>query len=391
MIFLRLLVVWACCLGVESAWNLTRADILFRQDTRYSIGAALALEPDAWRYAIRLSQLDEAHAPALLERALSLDPYSAQADIELGLQAEADGDDARAERSLLSAFAVDRTFLPRWSLANFYLRHDRMAEFRTWARRAMEMPPQDAGPLFELCWRVDPDPAKMSAWVVTDDPVVLRQYLDFLTKKEQPAALAPFAWRLLRAGTAQADRAFLFSIVDRMVAANLSTDARALWRGMADRRWLVADATMPNNALFEHEPMAVSFDWSLAAMEGVHSWTGSAGLETELTGAEPERCVLAEQAVTLDPGSYRLTYSYRTMGIAPGTGMRWQLVDAASGALVAESGDLSSDAVKEDGVAFVVAPGESLFHLRLSYERVVGTARIAGNLRVLSTRIQLRT
>jgi hypothetical protein len=391
MIFLRLLVVFACCLGVESAWKLTRADILFRQDTRSSVGAALALEPDAWRYAIRLSQLDETHASALLERVLALDPYSAQANIELGLQAEADGDDTRAERYLQSAFAVDRTFLPRWSLANFYLRHDRPSDFWRWARRAMEMPPQDASPLFELCWRVDPDPAKMSAFLVTDDPVVLRQYMDFLTKKEQSAALAPVASRLLRSGTAQADRAFLFSIVDRLVAANRPTDARLLWREMVDRRWMVADATLPNNARFEREPLPVSFDWSLAATAGVHSWTGSAGLETELTGAEPERCVLAEQTVTLDPGSYRLTYSYRTAGIAAGTGVRWQLVDAASGAVVAESSDLSSDAVKEEGLLFVVPSGESLFHVRLSYERVLGTARIAGNLRMLSTGIQLRT
>jgi hypothetical protein len=160
---------------------------------------------------------------------------------------------------------------------------------------------------------------------------------------------------------------------------------------MANRRWLVADTTFPNNDRFEREPMAVSFDWSLAAMAGVHSWTGSAGLETELTGAQPERCVLAEQAVTMEPGSYRLTYSYRTTGIAPGTGLRWQLVDAASGVVVAESDNLSSDAVKEDGMSFAVDPDESLFHLRLSYERVPGTARIAGNLQMLSTRIQLRT
>jgi len=391
VIVLRILVVCACCLGVESAWDFAHADYLFRQDLPQSIRAALALEPDAWRYAVRLSQLDEDHASALLKAALALDPYNAQADIELGLRAEAAGDDTDAEKYLLAAFAIDRTYLPRWSLANYYLRHDKPLQFWMWARQAMQMPPQDASPLFELCWRLDPDPHRVSTAILSDNPEVLHQYLDFLVKRDQTSTLAPLAARLLRVGTAQTERVFLLSIVDRMVVANRAADALTLWRAMAARHWVIADSSLPNNGRFAREPVAVRFDWSIASTTGLHSWPGAAGLQTELTGAQPEQCILAEQTVPLQPGSYSLIYSYRTAGIPPGTGVHWQLIDAASGVAVAQSSDLSSDTTKEEVLPFAVSSQQSLFYLRLRYERNIGTSRVAGNLLMLSTRIQLRT
>lgn len=378
----------ACCLGGISAWNLARADYLFRKDTPKSVNAALALEPDAWRYALRLSQLDEEHAPVLLEKTLALNPFNAQANIELGLRSEAQGDDAAAERYLLAAYGVDRTYLPRWSLANYYLRHDRRQEFWTWAQRALQMPAEDVSPLFELCWRVSPDAEKMGTILQTENPGVLRQYLLFLVKKNQTPALAPVTVRLLRAGTVVSDRLFLFSIVDRLIVEKSAADALALWHRMEDAHWVDADSSIPRNALFAREPLTVSFDWSLATQAGLHSWPGSTGLETEFTGTEPERCVIAEQVVALRPGSYRLNYSYRTASIPAGTGVRWQLLDAASGVSIAESSDLSSDAEKKDVLLFSVARSQSLLRLRLKYERAVGTPRIAGNLRMISTCIQ---
>jgi len=383
-----MLVMCGCCLGGVVAWNLARADYLFRQDTPQSVSAALALEPDGWRYALRLSQLDEEHASALLKRVLALDPFNAQANIELGLRSEAQGDDAAAEKYFLASYAVDKTYLPRWSLANYYLRHDRPQEFWKWAQSALRMPAQDIRPLLELCWRVDPDPVKIDAVVRTDDPGVLLQYLEFLVKKNQMAALAPVAARLLRSGTMADDRPFLFSIVDRLVTEKDAADALALWRGMEDARWVTIDSSLPKNASFAREPMAVSFDWSLATQTGLHSWPGPTGLQTEFTGEEPERCVVAEQVVALQPGSYRLIYSYRTAEIPAATGVRWQVLDAASGAPIAESSDLSSETDRQEALPFTVVAGQPLFRLRLKYERVVGTPRIAGNLRMISTRIQ---
>ena len=130
---LRLTVVSASCWGIWCSWRLARADYLFRQDTESSIRQAISTTPDAWAYYMRLAEFDPAHAQEQLASAVRLDPYNAQADIELGLLFESRGELGRAEQCFLRAFAVNRTFLPRWSLASFYFRRGNTAAFWTWA------------------------------------------------------------------------------------------------------------------------------------------------------------------------------------------------------------------------------------------------------------------
>ena len=108
---LRFLIAGACCYGIWSSLSLARADYLFHRDTEDSVRAAIRLA-DGWQYYMRLSELDRAHAPELLATSLRLNPYNAQADIELGLQDEAEGDDVNAEKQLLEAYEVDHTYLP---------------------------------------------------------------------------------------------------------------------------------------------------------------------------------------------------------------------------------------------------------------------------------------
>ena len=61
----------------------------------------------------------------------------------------------------------------------------------------------------------------------------------------------------------------------------------------------VADLTVPNNGAFLREPLPVSFDWALPEYQGLHSWPGASGLETEFSGSEPDGCTIAEQIVVL--------------------------------------------------------------------------------------------
>ena len=160
---------------------------------------------------------------------------------------------------------------------------------------------------------------------------------------------------------------------------------------MVEQHWIAVDPTVPNNGDFNREPLAVAFDWTLPEYSGLHSWPGSSGLETELTGEEPENCIIAEQYLTLATGKYNLSYSYHTTGIAPGTGIRWQILDAKTGNVVAESEALSSDAHTWTNWTFAIPAGVSLQRLRLAYQRALGTPRISGTLLVISTRIQAAT
>ncbi len=385
---LRGLVAAACCLGIWGSWSFARADYLFQKDSEESVRAAIGVAPDGWKYYMRLAQLDQADSRELLGTAVRLNRFNAEADIELGLQYEAEGDFGNAEKSLLAAFDADHTYLPRWSLANYYFRRNNIPAFWSWARSAAEMPADDIGSLFELCGRVSSDPETTTTAILNEKPELIHQYLGFLLAKDQLPAIAGIARQLVRSGNQDSDRPLLFAVVNRLVAANDSNSAVSVWHFLIEQHWVVADDSMPNNSDFARAPLPVSFDWSLPEYSGLHSWPGPSGLETELNGSEPEDCTIAEQEVPLTPGGYTMAYAYRTSDIPPATGIRWQIIDAKSSAVLADSSDLSSEALQHSSLAFFVPPDAPLIRLRLAYRRALGTTRISGMLVVLSTQIK---
>lgn len=366
-------------------------DRLVRLDTVETLQLANRLAPDDSAVYMRLAQLDEDNARQLLAKALQLDPYNAQAQIELGLRYEADGDPVSAEKALLQAYTVDHTYLTRWSLANFYLRQNNQPAFWMWARKAAEMPAENIGALFQLCWMVSPDPDTISAALLNDDPQIVRQYLSFLVGKGQYHAAAPVALRLIRDGSKTSDSILLLTVVNRLVAANEAPGAIAVWQQLVREKWAVADATVPNNASFARDPLPVSFDWTVPSNAGVYSWTGHSGLQAEFTGKEPENCTVVEQTIALTPGNYMLDYSYRTTDIAPGTGIHWQIVDPRTGNVVATSADMGGNDLQHASTPFTVGPDMPLLRLRLNYTRALGTTRIAGTLTVPTAQIHAQT
>jgi hypothetical protein len=374
----RTTVAGVCALGIWYSWGLLRADNLGRLDTEESLRAAIRIEPDAWGFYMRLTQFDEAHAQQLLETAIKLNPYNADAHIELGLRLEAEGDYGQAEKLLLDAFAIDRTFTPRWSLANFYLRRENIPQFWVWARRAAEMPSDSTGSLFELCWRVSPDANDVANKILNSNPDLIHQYVDFLLTKDQLQGAAEAARRLVAFGAPETDKTETFSVIDRLLAANDGASAKNLWNALIEKHWVVADAGALNNPNFARDPLPVGFDWALSAYSGLHSWPGPSGLETEFTGEQPEDCTVAEQAVVLAPGNYTMEYSYRTDGIPPDTGLRWQIVSVGSGSPMVESSDLSNETLSYGKLTFSIPPEKQLVHLRLQYQRTLGTPRISG-------------
>ena len=386
---LRALVAGACLLGVWESWKIMRTDQLYWQGTAESIGAAIHLSPDCWSCYLQLARRDDKDAEELLRTSLQLNPYNGDAAIDLGLRYEADGNLGLAEKLLLQAFAVDQTYAPRWSLANFYFRHDHFPSFWAWARRAAEMPDADIGALFELCWRVSPNPGMIEANVITENnPSVLRQYVDFLMGKDQAQAAVHPVLRLVHYSSPDADRERVFNLTDRVIAANDAPGANALWLELIRQHWVVADSSIPNNPEFARDPLPVNFDWNLSAYDGLHSWPGSSGLVTEFTGDEPESCTIAEEAILVPPGNYKLEFSYHTRNIAANTGIRWEIADVVSDTALVSSPFLSSDTPAKFMLPFSVDPDHRLLRLRLVYHRQIGTSRVSGTLVIPSIRIE---
>jgi tetratricopeptide (TPR) repeat protein len=377
-----------CILGILKSWRILESDEHYWHGTPQSVREAIRLEPDCWWCYTQLARLDDKDAEELLRTSLSLNSYNSNAAIDLGLRYEADGDLQNAEKLLLRAFAVDRTYGPRWSLANFYFRHENFPSFWTWARLAAEMPVADIGALFDLCWRVSPDPKMIESSIVEDNPSVIRQYVDFLISKNQAQAAVHPALRLVRGGAVELDRDRLFALTDQVIAANDAYGAASLWHELIRQSWIQADSSTPNNPQFARDPLPVRFDWNLASSTGLHSWPGSSGLVTEFSGDQAENCTIAEQAISLPSGSYTLEFSYHTKGIAPDTGIQWEIAEEGSDHVLIGTPFLSSDSPTKLKLPFTISPASSLLRLRLVYHRQIGTPRIAGTLVVPSISIQ---
>src|SRR5271156_4591234 len=140
---LRVGIAGACCVAIWWSYRIARADYLFRQDTPEGLQAAIAIVPDQAKFYTRLALLEPNRAETLLDQAVSINRHNSQAAIDLGLLREQRGDYAGAEKLLLAAFDVDKTYLTRWTLANFYYRRDNLPQFWRWARKAAEMPAWD--------------------------------------------------------------------------------------------------------------------------------------------------------------------------------------------------------------------------------------------------------
>ena len=101
-------------------------------DCRGRIRLDHRLNPEAappspqWIRAANLARLES--SPDDLRAAVSLNPRLSSAWIQLGLNAEADGNLPEAETDLLRAASVDHLYVPAWTLANFYFRRGDAAE-----------------------------------------------------------------------------------------------------------------------------------------------------------------------------------------------------------------------------------------------------------------------
>ena len=380
----RGIVVLTCAFAGWLSYRQLRADQLFRQDNVPSLEHAIHLSPDDARYYIRLAQLDEGHSAGLLETALRVAPFNSPAAIELGLRAELAGNYTLAEKHLLYAFDIDRTYTPRWTLANFYLRRGTWPLFWRWARSAAEMPADNISGLLQLCWRINPDADYIARALLNSNPSTTRQYLAFLLSKNEVTAAAGVASQLIAHGDPLNDRALLLSLLDHFILRNDGATATNLWHALIAHRWIVADPSFPNNAAFAREPLPGGFDWRLPSIDGVHTSTGPSGLEVEFSGKQAEATMIAEQTVPLAAGSYDFVCRYRTADIPPGSGLHWSV---SAGDLV-KSLELSSDGLTEQRLPFMLTGEPSLVRLQLTYTRVLGTARVSGILVTSSVAIR---
>lgn len=369
-------------LGTAAYWTLrlAYADRLFRTGLSVSVAWARELAPGNATY---FTAADDSDSPPVLEAAVALHPYYAHGWIELGLSAELAGDTARAERLLLEAARVDQTYEPRWTLANFYYRRGDREGLWRWAKKALVIAYQDQTPLFLLCWRMSSDPAEILSRAIPPQPRFLAQYLSFLIQRENLDA-AEAAGDLLAPQAGEAETPLLLFFCERLLQKGRDRSALRFWNALCVRHRIDRQPLQPGsgvsltNGEFSAVPLETAFDWRLQRAEGIAFAVPAGpagGLRASFSGHQPEVTQVLEQVLLLVPSRrYRLRFSYRTEGLAPGSGLRWEV------AKIAGSKDLCSENWKEEELDFTTPPNASSVPLALSYRRALGTTRIEGSL-----------
>lgn len=332
--------VAAAGLVLCAGWTLRLgyADWLARRETREGLEAAVRLAPAEAAYHFRLAAAPGADRLAELHRTLERNPLHAAAWIELGLELEVRGELTRAEGCLLEAARIDRTYEPRWTLANFYFRRGNAERFWPWARAACEMAYNDPTVLFRLSWRLTGDAATILDKAMPDRPRLLARYLSFLLYEGRLEAAQAVAERLLpRAGPQTAE--VLLGACDRLLDAGRVEPARRIWNHLARARLIPADALEAGggpviaNGDFRRPLLDLGFGWRLPRAPGltVAFDAGERALRLSLSGQQPEFSDLLVQTLPVTPGRrHRLEFEYRIEGAPAPTGIRWRVLEAAS-------------------------------------------------------------
>jgi tetratricopeptide (TPR) repeat protein len=380
-------------LAAAAAWSVRVgwADYRMRRETVGGTEGAIALTPDQAEYYARLAFLvsdeDPQRAKDALRRAVALNPWDAPSWIELGLRAEAEGDGTTSKQYLLRAAEVDRTYLPRWTLANYYFRRDDVPMFWFWAKEAAAMVYGDARPLFGLCGRVEED-GKLIDRLEIRNPEVRAGYLSYLLGRNRMDLIGPAVQRLQQENR-QADVALLLTACERLLDAKRVDQAAEVWNRLAEAgkvafRTPAGDGEqLVANGNFGTPPVSLGFDWRLPVVEGVsisREEESRGGLRVTFSGREPEDCeALAQLVPSRGRMQYELRFEYRTRGIASGAGLEWRITDAG-GAVLKEGLSLASEADAEGQVPFETPAECRLVRLALRYHRTSGTTRMEGYL-----------
>jgi hypothetical protein len=386
-------------------WNLRLAvaDLAARRNSPDGTHLAMRWMPGNGAYVAQLADelyaSDPVAAKSLLQKAVRLNRFDAASWIQLGLLCESGNDFPQAEESLLQAARVDSTFLPSWSLANFYYRHEHPDRFWNWGQKAAQMAPYDATPLFRLAWYASPDAAEIENRLQMKSQALQVQFVNFLIAQGNAPAVSQAASHLLASGTGDGTEVLL-TACDWLLAQKRPDLAFKLWNGLASRTSYPAagGGQLITNGRFGRPPTSHGFDWHVKTVDGVSSYLNADpnALGFEFSGEEPDAFTLMTQTVPVQAGKgYTLAVDYRSDGIAPGSGISWTVDDERTGAALARTASLSSEQNGQQGgehgstayACFTAPDGAGFVRLSFDYQRQPGTVRVEGKLALKEVRL----
>jgi hypothetical protein len=374
---------------------LAAADWLASERSAAPVQRALGLTPNDAALHTLLGILTAVSDPpashGALERAVRLNPRSAEAMINLALEAEAHGDPARAALLLERTTAVSARFRPLWTRAGYEFRNGREGEFWRWASAAVNVEHAAVGPVFRLCARTGATPSQIFERLRLRNPGALASFASFAIEQNDARAIATAAARLAAFGR-EADTPLLFAACERLIDGGSAAEAVAVWNAIVHSRASrlrpldAAGGASIANAGCEPGPLR-AFDWRVRQAPGVSVVRAAApgGFRVEFSGSQPESVQVIDVAMAVVPeSSYELRILHADLPAAA-DGLRWRVTEIPSGADLVAAPDISRTPAYV--LLFETKAGTGLVRLTLEYQRARGTVRLAGALTLRSLAI----
>jgi tetratricopeptide (TPR) repeat protein len=370
--------------------RLASADWLYRQATAEGVRAAIRLEPRCALYHAGYAELladSPGDAIQHLRQAVALKPDDAFLRMRLGLMAESLGNLEEAEQELRAAARASGKYEPRWTLANYFFRRGDEREFWPWIRQAARMSYADRAAIFELCWRMRPDPARIER-IVPERRSVQLAFASFLAGRAEWDRAAALYDRLVASAGPDEVPTFLHA-VERGLDAGRPGDSLHIWNSLVARSLVPLNQLDPErgpwiaNPAFDIAPSGVGFDWRLGTTTGIYVSPRAAGLRLEFSGGQPENCEILHQLLFVrGDRRYRLRYEFelsadRASRPAARSGVIWR-VAGRDWTLLAESPELAAGDAGSGLFDFEAPAGKECLRLSLAHVRRPGAVRFRG-------------
>lgn len=408
------IVVASGCIGtIFPSAEAARADWLCKNPTPANVSEAIRLDPlNGYAYTLEGDFLEQSgqfsDAEQAWRKVLERNPRDAEAGMRTALLLEQRGAVDESERCLRHGAEVNRTWLPRWSLVNFYARHGRKQELYRYSRLALARASDDVGALFPILKDSGATPdvmlgllprnrSVMSAWLAFElqqpleavqlEPGAMR--LVSLIPKTAPGwpGTDVTLWPNHRYPVEEGERWLLLSVVDHLLDAGKGAEAVHFWDVLIDHQIVASDRSTPasplTNTHFRFDAADGGLNWRLNPADHIEAQlaTDPGEVVFRVDGHQPESVELLRQRVYLPAGSdYQLVVESRTEGLVDDNGLGWQIVDRA-GQIKTTLAVHPSEDWRRETVPLSVPTQEGVVSVVLTCRRLPGSVRAEGTVR----------